>query len=90
MIEIKNVNLVLQKNQILTNISANFDRGKIHGLIGRNGSGKTMLMKCICGFVKPTEGEISVNGKRIGRDCDFPESAGIIIETPGFIRALKI
>lgn len=85
MIEIKNVNLVLQKNQILTNISANFDRGKIHGLIGRNGSGKTMLMKCICGFVKPTEGEISVNGKRIGRDCDFPESAGIIIETPGFI-----
>ena len=54
-------------------------------MIGRNGSGKTMLMKCICGFVKPTEGEIIVAGKRIGKDRDFPESIGIIIETPGFI-----
>lgn len=85
MIEIKNVNLTLQKNEILKSVSVNFERGKIHGLIGRNGSGKTMLMKCICGFVKPTSGEIIVDGKRIGNDCDFPESTGIIIETPGFI-----
>ena len=85
MIEIKNVNLTLQKNEILKNVSVRFERGKIHGLIGRNGSGKTMLMKCVCGFVRPTSGEITVSGKRIGRDCDFPENAGIIIETPGFI-----
>lgn len=85
MIEVKNVNLTLQKNEILKSVSVNFERGKIHGLIGRNGSGKTMLMKCICGFVKPTSGEIIVDGKRIGKDCDFPESTGIIIETPGFI-----
>ena len=85
MIEIKNVNLILQKNEILKDISVHFERGKIHGLIGRNGSGKTMLMKCICGFVKPTSGEILVDGKRIGKDCDFPKNAGIIIETPGFI-----
>ncbi len=85
MIEVKNVNLTLQKNEILKNVSVNFCRSKIHGLIGRNGSGKTMLMKCICGFVKPTGGEITVDGKRIGKDCDFPESTGIIIETPGFI-----
>lgn len=85
MIEIKNVNLTLQKNEILKSVSARFERGKIHGLIGRNGSGKTMLMKCICGFVKPTGGEIFVAEKRIGKDCDFPESVGIIIETPGFI-----
>lgn len=44
-----------------------------------------MLMKCICGFIKPTEGEITVSGKRIGTDCDFPESIGVIIETPEFI-----
>ncbi len=85
MIEVKNVSLTLQKNPILKNVSANFGKGKIHGLIGRNGSGKTMLMKCICGFVKPTVGEITVDGKRIGKDCDFPDNAGIIIETPGFV-----
>lgn len=85
MIEVKSVSLTLQKNEILKDISVCFDKGKIHGLIGRNGSGKTMLMKCICGFVKPTSGEITVSGKRIGKDYDFPESTGIIIETPGFI-----
>lgn len=85
MITVNEVNLTLQKNEILKSVSIGFERGKIHGLIGRNGSGKTMLMKCICGFVKPTSGEITVNGKRIGKDCDFPESVGIIIETPGFI-----
>ena len=85
MISISELNLTLQKNEILKDISVHFERGKIHGLIGRNGSGKTMLMKCICGFVKPTSGEISVDGKRIGKDCDFPKNTGIIIETPGFI-----
>ncbi len=85
MIEVKNVSLTLQKNKILNDININFERSKIHGLIGRNGSGKTMLMKCICGFVKPTSGEVYVNGKRIGKERDFPENVGIIIETPGFI-----
>lgn len=85
MIEVKNVSLTLQKNDILKDITVHFDRGQIHGLIGRNGSGKTMLMKCICGFVRPTGGEITVGGKRIGYDCDFPKNVGIIIETPGFI-----
>ncbi|MCQ2418104.1 MAG: ATP-binding cassette domain-containing protein [Oscillospiraceae bacterium] len=67
------------------NVDIQFNKGKIHGLIGRNGSGKTMLMKCICGFVRPTSGTVTVAGKQIGKDCDFPESVGIIIETPGFI-----
>ncbi len=85
MIIIKNVSLTLQKNDILKDVSVRFERRKIHGLIGRNGSGKTMLMKCICGFVRPTSGGITVDGKRIGKDCDFPDNTGIIIETPGFI-----
>lgn len=54
-------------------------------MVGRNGSGKTMLIKCICGFVRPTEGEIIVDGKKIGKDIDFPNDMGYIIETPGFI-----
>ena len=66
-------------------INVSFEEGKIHGLIGRNGSGKTMLMKCICGFIKPTSGEIIVDGKQVGKDVDFPKDMGIIIETPGFI-----
>ena len=85
MIEITELNLTLTKTEILKNINLTFDKGKIHGLIGRNGSGKTMLMKCICGFVKPTSGEIKVNGEIVGKDCDFPKNMGIIIETPGFI-----
>lgn len=85
MIEVKDVSLEVGKTRILSNIDITFEKGKIHGLIGRNGSGKTMLMKCICGFVRPTSGEITVAGKRIGKDCDFPQSVGIIIETPGFI-----
>ena len=85
MIEIKRLSLVIKGNTILNNIEISFEKGKIHGLIGRNGSGKTMLMKCICGFIRPTSGIITVAGKQIGKDCDFPESVGIIIETPGFI-----
>ncbi len=85
MIQVKDVSLTLKNVPILININASFERGKIHGLIGRNGSGKTMLLKCICGFVKPTSGVITVDGKRIGKDCDFPDNTGIIIETPGFI-----
>lgn len=85
MIEIKDLSLVIKQTEILKNINITFEQGQIHGLIGRNGSGKTMLMKCICGFVKPTNGEIFVAGKQIGKDCDFPENVGVIIETPGFI-----
>lgn len=85
MITVKNVSLSIKKTEILKDISVEFELGKIHGLIGRNGSGKTMLMKCICGFVRPTIGEITVNEKRIGKDCDFPKNIGVIIETPGFI-----
>lgn len=85
MITVNNVSLKIKKDTILKDINVEFSDGKIHGIIGRNGSGKTMLMKCICGFIKPTEGEITVAGKKIGVDCDFPESVGIIIETPEFI-----
>ncbi len=85
MIVVDHVFLTLKKTPILNDINVNFERGNIHGLIGRNGSGKTMLMKCICGFVNPTQGQITVDGKRIGKDCDFPDNTGIIIEMPGFI-----
>lgn len=70
---------------VLNDVNISFEKGKIHGLIGRNGSGKTMLMKCICGFVPITQGEIFVNGKMIGKDIDVPDKLGAIIEAPGFL-----
>ncbi|MBR6765453.1 MAG: ATP-binding cassette domain-containing protein [Clostridia bacterium] len=83
-IEIKNVTLTIKNKTILDNVSLNIEKGTIHALVGENGSGKTMLMKCVSGFVHP-KGEITVKGQRVGKDVDFPDSMGIIIETPGFI-----
>lgn len=65
---------------ILNDISYRFESGKIYGLHGRNGSGKTMLLRAIAGLIIPNSGTITVNGKRIGKDIEFPESIGIIIE----------
>ena len=70
---------------MLNDVNINIPPGSIHGVVGNNGSGKTVLMKCICGFLIPVSGEITVNYKRIGKDMDFPQDTGIIIETPGFL-----
>lgn len=85
MIEVKNIFLTLNKRQILNNVSLTLKEGNIYGLVGNNGSGKTMLMKCMCGFIRPTEGTVESNGNVIGRDVDYLPDAGVIIETPGFI-----
>ncbi len=84
-IEISHVTKKYGAATVLNDVNISFEKGKIHGLIGRNGSGKTMLMKCICGFVPVTQGSITVNGKKIGKDIDVPENLGAIIETPGFL-----
>ena len=85
MIEVNNVTLKTKEYTILDNVSIKVDKGEIVGLVGGNGSGKTMLMKCICGFYNDYSGTIEVGGKEIGKDIDFPENVGIIIENPGFI-----
>ena len=85
MIEVKDVSLKIKENVILEHVNLQCSSGEICGIVGRNGSGKTMLMKCICGFVRPSEGEILVKEKKIGKDIDFIPDAGLIIETPGFI-----
>lgn len=85
MISIENLNKQFKNQLVLNNINVEFSNGHIYGIIGRNGSGKTVLLKCICGFLKPTTGVISVNHKIVGKDIDFPENLGFIIETPGFL-----
>lgn len=84
MIKIENVTKKFKENTVLNNVSINFEKGKIHGLIGRNGSVKTVLMKCICGFIPVTSGSITVRNKVISKK-NTPENIGLIIETPGFL-----
>ena len=88
-IEVQNLSKSFGEEQVLKSVSRDFEIGKIHGIVGNNGSGKTVLMKCICGFLKPSGGCVLVNGKEVGKDMDFPDDLGIIIETPGFLPNLS-
>lgn len=88
-IEVQSLSKSFGEEQVLKGVSRDFEIGKIHGIVGNNGSGKTVLMKCICGFLKPSGGRVLVNGKEVGKDMDFPDNLGIIIETPGFLPNLS-
>ncbi|MCB2313789.1 ATP-binding cassette domain-containing protein [Clostridium tagluense] len=83
-IEIKNLSKTIKGNKVLDNININLSNGKIYGFIGRNGSGKTMLFRAICGLIRPTTGDVTIDGKIISKDIDFPDSCGAVLETPGF------
>ena len=74
---------------VLTDIDHAFEAGKIHGIVGNNGSGKTVLFKCMCGFMFPSKGKIWIDYEQVGVDMDFPDDMGIIIETPGFLPDLS-
>ena len=88
-IEVKNVSKSFKGIPVLNDINITCRNGKIYGIIGYNGSGKTVLFKCICGFLHVDSGEISVNGRVMGKEMDMLEHAGIIIEEPGYIRNLS-
>lgn len=84
-ISVNNVTKKFRENTVLDNVSLEIEQGSVTGLVGRNGSGKTVLMKCILGLVTPTSGTITVRGKQVGKDIDIPDNVGVIIETPGFL-----
>ena len=84
-VEMKHVTKRYGKIEVLKDVSLTCKAGKIYGLIGRNGSGNTVLLKSICGFVLPTSGEVRVQGQQVGKDVDFPTDIGFIIESPGFL-----
>ena len=85
LIEIKDVTKTIKKALILDRVSLEFKGGLIYGLQGPNGSGKTMLMRLVAGLILPTKGEVLIDGKRLGRDIDFPPSLGLLIENPAFL-----
>lgn len=83
--ELKNVSKRFGQETAVREVSLSLEKGKIYGIAGPNGSGKTVLFKMLIGFLRPDSGKIFVNGKEIGKDTDFAEDIGIIIETPGFL-----
>ena len=87
-IELIHVTKKFGQELVLKEVNLTLEQGRVYGIVGNNGSGKTVLMKCICGFLIPTTGLIRVFGSSIGQDVDFPESLGVIIETPGFLTNL--
>ena len=84
-VEVCNISKGFGYEKVLKNVSVEFQKQKIHGVIGRNGSGKTVMLKCICGFLPLDGGQIRVNNQIIGKDCDFPKRTGVLIESPGFL-----
>ncbi len=84
-IDIVNATKRLKRATVVDNVSLEFESGKVYGLCGYNGCGKTMLMRMIAGLIKPTTGSVSVDGRRLGEDIDFPESIGLLIESPAFL-----
>ena len=84
-IEIKNLNKKIKGAEVLKDINLHLEGGKVYGLKGKNGSGKTMLMRAVCGLILPTGGSIAINGEQLGKQISFPRSVGILIENPSFI-----
>lgn len=84
-IELKHVSKTIHKNEVLHDISFMMESGKIYGFQGVNGSGKTMLMRIIIGLIHPTNGSVEINGKVLGRELEFPESIGFLLENPAFL-----
>jgi ABC-2 type transport system ATP-binding protein len=85
MIQLKNVSKTIKGKTVLANINVVFQDGKVYGLKGINGSGKTMLMRMVSGLIYPTKGAVFIDGKELGKDISFPEQMGILIENPVFL-----
>lgn len=85
-IDVSNVTKKFGDSTVLWNINIQFEEGKIYGIVGRNGSGKTVLFKLIIGYMRPSDGQVRVYGKEVGKDKDFAEEIGVIIENPGFLK----
>jgi len=82
---VEHVGKVFKNKTVLDDICMTVPAGQIYGLSGPNGAGKSILLRILCGLMKPTSGTVTVLGKRLGIDCDFPPSTGALIDTPGFL-----
>lgn len=86
-VEIQNYTKRIKRKTVLDHVDCGFERGEVCGLVGPNGSGKTMLLRAMCGFIRPTDGQASIGGKPVVFNESLPERVGVLIEHPGFIGA---
>lgn len=84
-IEVEKVCKIINKSIVLENINLDMSSGKVYGFQGINGSGNTMLMRALIGLIRPTSGKVCIDGKELGKDIDFPESIGFLLENPAFL-----
>ena len=84
-LELTDISKKIGTDEVLSGITLSMERGKVYGLQGKNGCGKSMLMRVICGLVLPTTGEVKIDGKILGKEFSFPPSVGVFIEKPGFL-----
>lgn len=88
-ITLKNVTKIIGGNTVADSVNLTLKSGTVYGLCGYNGCGKTMLMRLISGLILPTKGDIFIDEKKLGKDIDFPENMGILIENPAFLGGLS-
>ena len=84
-IKVDHLTKVYQTEYALNDINCSFESQQIHGIVGRNGSGKSVLLRCLCGYTKPTSGTITIDGKILGKDTPFPADMGLLLDTPLFL-----
>lgn len=84
-LELQHVTKVIRRITVLNDVNLTLESGTIYGLRGINGSGKTMLMRMIAGLIRPTRGEVFLDGKQLGKDLSFPPDMGMLIENPAFL-----
>lgn len=84
-LELTDISKKIGADEVLSGITLSMEKGKVYGLQGKNGCGKSMLMRVICGLVLPTVGEVKIEGKILGKEFSFPPSVGVFIEKPGFL-----
>lgn len=84
-LEVENVCKKIKEDYVLKNVTLSMEKGRIYGIQGKNGCGKSMLMRVICGLVLPTAGRIVIAGEELGKELSFPRSIGVLIEHPGFL-----
>lgn len=84
-IVVSDVSKQFKNEKVLKNVTLTCKSGQIYGIVGRNGSGKSVLLKIICGFMKPDSGKVTIDGGQVGKDIDFPENIGMVMDSPGFL-----